>query len=59
MTVALPASLLLVALLCNYVPEVAVALHLGTLAAWFVVADNLQLAALWWAVGQSAASCSR
>lgn len=48
------AGLLLVALLCNYLPEVIVAVHGGSLAAWFFVADNLQTAALWWAVGSMA-----
>ena len=45
-----PAALLLLALVANYLPELIVSVGGGSLAAWFVVADNLQIAALWWAV---------
>ena len=44
-----PAALLLLALVANYLPELIVSVGGGSLAAWFVVADNLQIAALWWA----------
>ena len=44
------AGLLLLALLANYLPELIVHMGGGSLGAWFVVADNTQIAALWWAV---------
>lgn len=47
----MPAYLLIVALLCNYAPEVLVSIGAGTLAAWFVVFDGVQIACLWWAIG--------
>lgn len=50
----LPAVLLAVVLLANYAPEVMSGFGFGTLAAWFVVWDNAQLAALWWIVGKMA-----
>ena len=45
------AWLLIVAVACNFLPAI-VATSLGhSLAAWFFVADNVQLACLWWVAG--------
>lgn len=44
------AGLIIVALLCNFIPEV-IAQALGhSVAAWWFIADNVQIACLWWAV---------
>lgn len=50
----LPAILLIIAVVANYAPEILVALGLGSLGAWFVIAKGAQLTALWWIVGKLA-----
>lgn len=44
------AALLMLAMLANYLPEIIVDMGGGSLAAWFVVFDNVQISALWWTV---------
>lgn len=42
------AWLLIVAIACNFLPAIIADITGHSLAAWFFVADNLQLACLWW-----------
>lgn len=53
------AGLLIVALLCNFVPEL-IAQALGhSVAGWWFIADNVQIACLWWLAGVMAEKLAR